>query len=262
MTAHVSFPSLDPSNRAATFSKPILDRLRHELSFNGLIVTDALIMEGACLAQGEARAAVDAVSAGCDLLLHPRDLSAVSNAIHLAHTEGHISAERLNDAYGRYEHALELSGRPVTSRPAGPFSDSEEMARAILERPMLRGALSGLTEPLELIVVDDDADGPVEVSPCDVVERYVQSEGVVVGPGGDRVVLAFAEPRGWKGRAGFGGATRAALRAVVPDAALVVLFGHPRLVSEIPEGPPVLLAWHRQRPLQKAAGRWIRERIR
>jgi beta-glucosidase len=262
MTAHVSFPSLDPSGRAATFSKIILDSLRENLGFDGLIVTDALIMEGACLAEGEARAAADAVRAGCDLLLHPRDLSAVSNAIHLAHTEGHISEQRLNDAYVRYERALEMSGRPVTSRPAGPFSDTEAMARAILERPVLRGALSGLTEPLELIVVDDDADGPVEVSPCDVVEKSLQGEGVVVGPGGDRVVLAFAEPRGWKGRPGFGGAAREALRAAAPDAALVVLFGHPRLAAEIPEGPPVLLAWHRQRPLQKAAGRWIRERIR
>ena len=162
----------------------------------------------------------------------------------------------------RYERALETSGRSVTSRPAGPFSDTEEMARAILERPVLRGALSGLTEPLELVVVDDDADGPVDVSPCDVVEKYLQSEGVVVGPGGDRVVLAFAEPRGWKGRAGFGNAAREALRAAAPDAALVVLFGHPRLAAEIPEGPPVVLAWHRLRPMQKAAGRWIRERIR
>ncbi len=262
MTAHVSYPAIDPSGRAATFSKLILDDLRHELSFDGLIVTDALIMEGACRAKGEADAAVQAVRAGCDLVLHPRDLSAVSNAIHQAQSRGEIPERRLHDAYLRYEQALERSARSVTSRPAGPFSDVQEMAAALLERPMLRGAPPALTEPLELVVVDDDADGPVEVSPCDVVEKFLQAEGVGIGPGGDRVVLAFAEPRGWKGRAGFGPSAQEALRAAVPTAALVVLFGHPRLAAHVPEGPPILLAWHRQRPLQKAAGRWIRERVR
>jgi len=261
MTAHVSYPAVDPSGRAATFSRPILDRLRNEFEFDGLIVTDALIMEGACQAEGEARAAVEAVRAGCDLLLHPRDLSAVSDAIHQAQSRGDIPDQRLHDAYARYERALERSARSVTSRPAGPFKDVLDMAAAILDRPLLRGREPSLAEPLDLVAVDDDAEGPVEVSPCDIVEKFLHSEGVGIGPGGDRVVLAFAEPRGWKGRAGFGPAARDALRAAVPGAALVVLFGHPRLAAQIPEGPPILLAWHRQRPLQRAVGRWIRQRI-
>jgi hypothetical protein len=48
---------------------------------------------------------------------------------------------------------------------------------------------------------------------------------------------------------------------VAPGADLIVLFGHPRLLREIPSDAPVLLAWHRQRLMQEAVGRWIGRRL-
>jgi hypothetical protein len=71
------------------------------------------------------------------------------------------------------------------------------------------------------------------------------------------VVLVYAEPRSWKGRALLGERSLARLRALVPDAALVVLLGHPRLTPQIPAGPPVLGAWHGQPLMQRAAARWV-----
>src|SRR5436305_6307277 len=71
MSAHVAFPAFDPSGAPATLSAPILtDLLRRELEFTGLVVTDALIMEGV-LAGGESEAVVRALGAGCDCLLYP-----------------------------------------------------------------------------------------------------------------------------------------------------------------------------------------------
>jgi hypothetical protein len=75
------------------------------------------------------------------------------------------------------------------------------------------------------------------------------------------VVLVFAEPRAWKGRAGFSDASREALANHASDADLIVLFGHPRLVDRLPSEAPVLLAWHRQRLMQEAVARWLRARI-
>jgi hypothetical protein len=43
---------------------------------------------------------------------------------------------------------------------------------------------------------------------------------------------------------------------------LVVLFGHPRLAADVPGDRPVLLAWHRQRLMQEAVGRWMAARAR
>jgi hypothetical protein len=74
------------------------------------------------------------------------------------------------------------------------------------------------------------------------------------------VVLVFAEPRAWKGRAGLGEQTLATLAREASDAALVVLFGHPRLAAEIPGTAPVLVAWHRQRLMQDAVARWLSAR--
>lgn len=47
MSAHVAFPAFDPAGAPATLSAPILrDLLRDALGFGGIVVTDALIMEG------------------------------------------------------------------------------------------------------------------------------------------------------------------------------------------------------------------------
>jgi hypothetical protein len=75
------------------------------------------------------------------------------------------------------------------------------------------------------------------------------------------VVLVFAEPRGWKGRSGLGSASQEALAHHASGADLVVLFGHPRLLGEIPGRVPVLLGWHRQRLMQEAVARWLRARL-
>jgi hypothetical protein len=56
-------------------------------------------------------------------------------------------------------------------------------------------------------------------------------------------------------------ASRESLASYAADANLVVLFGHPRLVEQIPSDAPVLLAWHRQRLLQEAVARWIGGRM-
>ena len=81
MTAHVAFPALDPSGTPATFSKPILARLRDELDFGGLIVSDALMMEGAEKGRGPGAVGVDAFLAGVDLLLYPNHPSEVVQAL-------------------------------------------------------------------------------------------------------------------------------------------------------------------------------------
>jgi hypothetical protein len=69
-------------------------------------------------------------------------------------------------------------------------------------------------------------------------------------------VLALSEGNG------FAAKQQAALAREAPRASLVILFGHPRLLSRLPGDAPVLLAWHRQRLMQEAAARWVAERVR
>lgn len=81
MTAHILLPALDSQN-CATLSKNILtDLLREEIGFQGVIISDSLVMQGllnncSCIEE----AAIPAVNAGCDLLiLGGRQLQAQSN---------------------------------------------------------------------------------------------------------------------------------------------------------------------------------------
>jgi hypothetical protein len=113
-----------------------------------------------------------------------------------------------------------------------------------------------LRRPLELVVIDDDLGGPYPPTPADTVERTLRALDVPLGPGGSRVVLAFAEPRAWKGRAGFGERSVATLDEA-RGRALTILFGHPRLSEQLTAGGATLVAWHRQRLMQEAAARWL-----
>jgi beta-glucosidase-like glycosyl hydrolase len=261
MTAHVAFPALDPDTRPATVSPPILGDLRRRLGFDGLVVTDALIMDGAMTGRRESDAAVEAVRAGVDVLLYPNDPRRVCDALDQAVGVGTLPPERLAEALARYDRALARATEPTPPVTRGPFESADTLADALLAQGMLRGGAPRLEGPLDLVVVDDDLGGPYPPGPSDYLARALGSELTGRYTGGSRVVLAFAEPRAWKGRSGFGPDAREALAHSAPGADLVVLFGHPRLAEEIPSDAPVLLAWHRQRLMQEAVARWLRQRL-
>ena len=68
MVGHLVYPAIDPE-RPASLSPEAIAMLREELGFKGIVVTDDLAMAGASGASTPARAAVEAVKAGADLLL-------------------------------------------------------------------------------------------------------------------------------------------------------------------------------------------------
>ncbi len=262
MTGHVAYPSLDASGLPATLSKPLLDELRGPLGFDGLVVSDALIMDGALQGRRESDAAVEAVQAGVDLLLYPKDPRRVTEALEQAVGSGALERTRLAEALSRYERALTAATGPTAPVARGPFESADALADALLEHGMIRGAAPRLEAPIDLIVVDDDLGGPFPPGASDWTAQSLGEELVGRYAGGSRVVLAFAEPRAWKGRSGFGAATLETLSDRAADADLIVLFGHPRLLMELPGDAPVLLAWHRQRLMQEAVARWIRGKLR
>jgi beta-N-acetylhexosaminidase len=259
MSAHVAFPALDPSGLPATRSEPVMRLLRQELRFTGLTVTDALIMSGATAGTDEGEAAVEAVRAGSDILLYPRNPVQVRDALERALDRGSLSRARVDEALARYAHALERTRRAFVPAPAGPYESTAHIADVLLDRGLTRGSVRRLRAPLRLLTVDDDVGGPYAPSPSGYAAGKLEARGLL-GTGGSTIVLAFAEPRAWKGRSGFSAESREALAQAVRGAALVVLFGHPRLAADIPPGPPVLVAWHRQRLMQEAVARWVAAR--
>lgn len=258
MTAHVAYPVLDPARLPATLSPAILGLLRTELGFEGAVVSDALIMEGAFTGRSESETYVQAIAAGVDVLLYPKDLAAAHAALIGAMRTGALMPARVSQALGRIDGLVASQAALVAEADAAvPAHVGDGLADRLLAAPLLRGTRPVLRPPLEIAMVDDDVGGPYAASPADWVIHALEAAGMALGHGGSRVVLAYAEPRAWKGRAGFSAENRARLEGTVPGADLLVLFGHPRLATDLPGTAPMLVAWHRQRLMQDAVARWL-----
>ena len=129
MTAHLLLPELDPE-RPATLSPRVLTHLlRHDLGFDGLVVTDALVMEAIAARHGPGEAAVLALEAGADLVLMPADPWLAIEAILAAVQDGRLSQERLWRSLERRQRALDRTwGDPDPQdldpdQPLGPLSN-------------------------------------------------------------------------------------------------------------------------------------------
>jgi len=136
MVGHVAVPAIDPTGRPATLS-PILngDILRDEMGFRGLIVTDAMDMEGVGSAWiGEAT--VDAVRAGADVILMPPDLQVALQSLVRGVEEGVFEEERLDRSVRRILEAkarLGLRKDRLVDPQAGAFNVGrpEDVRRAL-----------------------------------------------------------------------------------------------------------------------------------
>jgi len=102
MSAHIAFPALTGSDDPGTLSAAVLTGLlRDSLHFQGLVVTDALMMGAIVAKYGAGEATVRAFLAGSDLLLMPADPDSAVNAMVAAVEAGRITRERLDQSVRR-----------------------------------------------------------------------------------------------------------------------------------------------------------------
>jgi len=267
MSAHVSFPAFDPSGAPATLSKPILTGLlREELEFTGLVVTDALIMEGV-LGGGESEAVVRAIDAGCDCLLYPSDMPAAEKAIQKAIDDGRLDAARVHQSierrrrWARWAALSKDANRPARDETGWAAQISEQVVH------MVQGRMPRLSRRWNLIIVDDDVGGPYPPPPRDPLIATLQAGGIdlVVGDQaateevGATVIALFGDIRAWKGRPGYSQKAKDAVRRALDAAGsrdrLIIQFSHPRLAAGLNTDAPILCAWGGEGVMQKAAGR-------
>lgn len=102
MTAHMAVPALEPSGLPATVSQNVLTGLlRDELKFKGLIVTDAMTMQGLAMLFDSGEGSVRSIVAGADVLLMPPDPDKAIRAVVAAVEDGRISRKRLDQSVTR-----------------------------------------------------------------------------------------------------------------------------------------------------------------
>jgi beta-glucosidase-like glycosyl hydrolase len=125
MTAHVRYPTLDPSGAAATLSHSVLTGLlRRELGFQGAVVSDSLLMEGVkvgCTDEGEL--ALKALNAGVDILLDVADPLKTLDALEAAVSQGRLALSRVEEALARVSRLKAAAFLPSVDQP--PFDEAE-----------------------------------------------------------------------------------------------------------------------------------------
>ncbi|NKZ08662.1 glycoside hydrolase family 3 protein [Actinomadura latina] len=171
MTAHIVVPSLDPSGDPATLSRPILTGiLREQLHYRGVIVTDALDMQGVRDKYGDENIPVLALQAGADVLLKPpadaagdgvfpRQLAAVVNAV----KTGELTEQRLDASVYRI---LELKQRRGLFRD--PYAD-ESRVGGIVGTPAHLAAAQRAADRTTTLVKNDAGVLPLRPGARDVL---------------------------------------------------------------------------------------------
>jgi beta-N-acetylhexosaminidase len=132
MTAHVRVPALD--DRPATVSPVVLGLLREELGFDGVVITDALEMQGLAASVGVEDGAVQALAAGADALcigaeLYEDALESIHRRIVAAVRDGRLAEERLAEAAARVQRLASRFPRRTGASGSEPQTLGLEAAR-------------------------------------------------------------------------------------------------------------------------------------
>ena len=102
MTAHIGTPNVTGSDVPATMSSVILqEKLRGELGYQNIIITDGMEMGAITTQYTSEEAAVNSIKAGVDIVLGPKNFVPAFEAVLKAVEKGTITEERINQSVRR-----------------------------------------------------------------------------------------------------------------------------------------------------------------
>jgi len=171
MTAHIAVPALDESGRPATLSSQILTGLlRHDLKFDGLIMTDSLGMGAVSAGRGQPQAAVEAVQAGADIVLSTGPLDAelgIIRALVAAVRSGQIPVEQIDQSVLRVlrvKHAFGLFDQPIVGDLSAVGSPEHQAAA----NEIARRSVTVLRDSQKLLPLGPSVKRLLIISPIDL----------------------------------------------------------------------------------------------
>ncbi|MFT7776944.1 beta-N-acetylhexosaminidase [Roseateles sp.] len=180
MTAHIVYPQIDPE-RPATLSPQLLKGiLRDDWGYDGVVITDALMMKAVAERFGYARSAVMAIAAGADMVLaqgSPQEQLVAINALREAFASGQLTKAQGEVANARLDKLAAAYPARAVDDVAARAADHALMAQAwAAGLTALRGAMPpALDAPIRVIVQGD--------VPTDMVSE--------AGPTGRQAVALF-----------------------------------------------------------------------
>jgi len=291
MSFHGVMPALDSTGVPGTLSHSVLtELLREEMGFNGVIISDAMDMRGVLDQFGAEEATKRAVAAGVDVLIQPLDVRATIDAIVEGVAENRYTEERINGAVRRLLALKQKMGLERTRfvqldsvRAVVGDSANYAVAREIANRSivLLKDSLGQVpirpptTERVLSITVARRADLAAGTSFNAELRRvfpglrtiFVPAEDIAgwlprltaAADSADVTIIGSYVGQGWD--AVTVGAPQAFVDFVTQRSAaagrrsIVVAFGNPYLLSQVPSAPAYLVAWSGVPASQTAAAR-------
>lgn len=259
MIAHVLVPALDSGpDHVATISPAIVTGLlQQKMGFHRLVITDALDMGGLrqSLAQqgseGAARAAIESVKAGNDMLLLPFDLDGSYNGLLRAVRSGEISEARIDQSVLKI-----LRAKASVGLNKAKLVDIHAV-NEIVAKPASLATAQGIADKAVTLVRDNHRALPLKATakgtklPPNPYQPVAETRN-------NTVLLIFADDS----RSDSGRTLDHELRARIPDAQ--VYYVDPRVAAGM--APPVLAAVQESQVVVAAvyefpvAGRVVRTR--
>jgi len=282
MTGHLALPALEPDSTVpASLSPAVTDSLlRDAMGFDGLVVTDALNMQGVTQNYGPGEAAVRILEAGADQILMSRDPRIARAAIHDALESGRLTEATIDRSVRRVlraKQSLDLNeAREVpldTTRHQVDTRAHDVLAGTIARRSLTllrnRDQLLPLTPPTQrdvLVVTLNDGASPYVGTPFvralrgrpaidDITTRRLDERSdtadvrdhLAAAAEHDLVVVpTFLRVQAWSGAIGLSDLHRSFLDSLVSDEdgppTALVAFGNPYAPSDLDPPPTAVLA--------------------
>jgi beta-N-acetylhexosaminidase len=268
----------------SSVSPKIIGKLRNDLHFDGLVVTDAMDMGALAEHFDAGEAAIRAIEAGEDQILMSFDTDAAIAAVKTAVKSGRLSEARIDQSVRRILAAKEFA-RSDAAHPDEIFTTIDAKEHRLLADTIARKALTlvrgsvlrGADAPsaqggrdvrpprITLAVVSDfpEVGNPLpdlerelkkraDVETIVIDSRSTQQEAnAIMSKSSDYVILALAV----RARSGSGSiAVPAVVRSLtLPANTIAISFGSPYLLREIPTVQTYLCAYGIQPVMQVAA---------
>jgi beta-glucosidase len=266
MSAHVAYPALGGDGPATLETSILTDLLREQMGFEGLVLSDALNMSGVREQAKAIAPEVAALTAGCDVLLYPPDLSQAVAAVEKAAEASEAVAVRLTESRAR--GARTLARFPTDRRSLSSASGDLAVEVAAISSACVAavgGEAPGWLDPrtpVRVATIWDDRQEPAR-PPFGLLFREALKalDWTVLPPGPAEpeppiVLLVASTPQAWKGTAALSLTARAAIEGILAGGrAYPVVFGHPRLLEDLRQ--PGLCAWATEPDMEAAAARQL-----
>ena len=290
MSFHGVMPAFDSAGVPATLSHNVMTGvLRLRLGFNGIIISDAMDMKGGLVQFGLQEAVKRAIAAGLDVILQPSDVVQAVDAIVAGVNEGRFTEARLNESVLRVLRAKERMGLNVTravdvNRIPAVVGDSSKgaLARTIAERSMtlvrdsaklLPLAVNPALKVLSITVASRTDLGAGATFNNELRARYpalsteiitTQDPGVnyervrAAADSADVTVVSSYVGQIWDAtNLGVSSAFTSLVNQLIDRgrAPVMVTFGNPYLLQQVPRVGTYLVAWGGAPASQRAAAR-------